>query len=72
MKSLDYFEAGLPIINNIHGDTWKLIDEYGVGINYNNGILKINDIERGNVRNFYERYFSIDVFAKKVKIIIGK
>ena len=27
MKSIDYFEAGLPIINNIHGDTWNIVKD---------------------------------------------
>ena len=33
VKSIDYLEHGLPIINNIKGDTWKIIEKYNVGIN---------------------------------------
>ncbi len=33
MKSIDYWSHGLPIINNIPGDTWKLCEEEGMGIN---------------------------------------
>ena len=33
MKSVSYFQLGLPIINNIKGDTWNLIKEYDAGIN---------------------------------------
>lgn len=33
MKSIDYFEFGLPLINNIKGDTWDIIEKYGCGIN---------------------------------------
>lgn len=33
MKSMDYFECGIPIINNIRGDTWQFVEEYGIGIN---------------------------------------
>lgn len=35
MKSLDYFAAGLPILNTIEGDTRALIGEYGAGIELN-------------------------------------
>lgn len=32
-KSIDYFSAGLPIINSIKGDTWSLVQEYNNGFN---------------------------------------
>lgn len=41
MKSIDYFYYGLPVINNISGDSVKLIDQYSCGIN-----LDRNDIEK--------------------------
>lgn len=34
MKSIDYFELGLPLISNIPGDTAKLIEGFGAGILY--------------------------------------
>lgn len=33
MKSVDYMHAGIPIINNIKGDTWELIESNPLGIN---------------------------------------
>lgn len=33
MKSMDYFECGIPIINNIKGDTWQFVEQYGIGQN---------------------------------------
>jgi glycosyltransferase involved in cell wall biosynthesis len=39
MKSVDYFEAGLPVINTVPQDTWALIEQYQAGIN-----LDVNDI----------------------------
>lgn len=33
MKAVDYMYMGIPLINNIKGDTWELIEEYGIGIN---------------------------------------
>lgn len=32
MKSVDYFRFGLPIINNIPGDTRQLVQEQGIGV----------------------------------------
>lgn len=33
MKSIDYFENSLPILNNIKGDTWDLVEDQGIGFN---------------------------------------
>lgn len=33
MKSLDYFAAGLPIINSIEADTWELVERERIGVN---------------------------------------
>lgn len=39
-KSVDYFSAGLPIINSIKSDTWAFVENEGVGINCNNNNFK--------------------------------
>lgn len=72
MKSIDYFEAGLPIINNIKGDTWNLVDKYGLGIN-------INQLEkygshyqkeaRENSRKFFEEHLSFTSFQNNMEKI---
>ena len=33
MKSLDYLAHGLPLLNNIPGDTWELVEAYDAGVN---------------------------------------
>jgi len=33
LKSIDYFQHGLPILNNIQADTTKIVDKYNVGFN---------------------------------------
>ena len=38
MKSVDYMHAGIPIINNIKGDTWELIESNPLGINWDSGL----------------------------------
>lgn len=77
MKSMDYFESGLPIINNIRGDTWTLVDTYHIGINYENAssfslenIDKIYE-DRENVRKLFKEMFSVGAFNKKMNQIIA-
>lgn len=64
MKSMDYFEAGLPIINNIHGDTWKMVEKYGIGVNYYNNSIQNRKYNRNAIRPFFENMFSIKEFEK--------
>lgn len=40
MKSIDYFQHGLPIINNIQEDTTEIVKQYKVGLMLLMGILK--------------------------------
>lgn len=49
MKSVDYFQMGIPIINSIHGDTEMLVNKYGVGIN-------IWDISESSIDDFLLNY----------------
>lgn len=69
MKSIDYFEAGLPIINNIKGDTWRMVEQYGIGMNYNK-IIPENHFSRINVREFYEKTFTVENFERQLEKII--
>lgn len=77
MKSMDYFEAGLPIINNIKGDTWQLVTDEQIGVNYSMGEKMDADViaslqkHRGNVRCVFERYFTKESFSKNVDSILG-
>ena len=69
MKSVDYFCYGLPLINNIQGDTWKLIRQYGIGVNCGREdpegcaekILEVSETiqeKRGLIRKLYEELFT--------------
>jgi glycosyltransferase involved in cell wall biosynthesis len=73
MKSVDYMHVGLPMINNIRGDIWDLIESYSLGINcisesYADVAKKlVNDRSimnknRRNIRLFYERFFSKEAY----------
>lgn len=71
MKSMDYFEAGLPIINNIHGDTWWFVEEYKLGINIDD--LDIDkDIYSEAIVLFFDKTLSIDTFEKRINAIWKK
>lgn len=76
MKSMDYFAASLPVVNTIRGDTWELIERYGVGVNCAAGVritgqalLALQD-RRARVRAFYDACFSEPVFAANVRAIL--
>ena len=75
MKSLDYLRAGLPIINNIKGDTWEFVNKYNIGVNIDDTKLKeslelINkEINRKDVMQLYNKYFSKQSFIKRLKVI---
>lgn len=50
IKSVDYLSMGLPIINNIEGDTWSIVEKELVGLN----------IERDNLQPAVESLSSVD------------
>lgn len=76
MKSMDYFEFGLPIINNIHGDTWDIIKEAQIGINLSedtNCITLDNNKElRKKVRLYFESHFVTNEVKKDLCEIIRR
>lgn len=76
IKSIDYFSMGLPIINNIKGDTWELVEKEKIGINYDGDIQKLLiSIQIGTGRNgeplqCYEKYFTRAAFEYQMKTIM--
>ncbi len=79
MKSVEYFKFGLPIINNIQGDTWEVMEDYSLGINFNSKstfMEQINNIEYDelskNVCVFFDGNLSKDCFENKMKELISE
>lgn len=76
VKSIDYFEHGLPIINNIKGDTWRMIEKYGVGINIDENTpihgQEIINMRKNNknIKNLFEQNFTKKVFIQKCLEVI--
>ena len=69
MKSVDYFCYGLPLINSIPGDTWELVERYGIGVNCRRerlleaaeqivGEADLFQEKRDQIRELYERLFT--------------
>lgn len=83
MKSVDYFAAGMPVINNISHDTKRLIEEYDCGFNYdgnNENLLKwIKNLKNEDIvkmkKNSYMVYknnFVKDLFNKKMDELFSR
>lgn len=75
MKSLDYFKNGIPIINNINGDTWEFVENYGVGINTTDGFISSLVIQNylenfAKIQDFYQNKFSEDTFNVELSKIL--
>ncbi len=72
IKSIDYFSYGIPIINNIKGDTWNLVEKEKIGLNFNLQTF-LDDVEEyreiiglhEKTLNIYKKLFTKDVFIKK-------
>lgn len=77
MKSVEYLAAGIPLINNIRGDTWDFVEKEDVGLNFQSESLeelverivnRQSDMERHmRARLLYENLFSPWAFDKKIK-----
>lgn len=66
MKSIDYFRAGLPIVNTIQGDTFRLAINYDIGYNILNDKLVATKIACLTEReNFLQRQKARDLYNSK-------
>lgn len=81
LKSLSYFEAGLPIINNIQADTSELVNKYEAGVNVQDGIFDLNEFEtllinynqlRMNTQELFKRELSNECINKELSKKLDK
>lgn len=78
VKSVDYLSNALPILSNIKGDTWQLVDMYQIGINYTGDAEKMVEIiKKSKVQNMkrnafrsYLKFFSREAFEKTFEGLI--
>lgn len=66
IKSIDYFSMGLPIINNIKGDTWDLVKTYNIGINYSDKFQLEFNVNAQDVISVYNDMFTVAGFKKQL------
>jgi glycosyltransferase involved in cell wall biosynthesis len=80
LKSIDYIQCGLPLLNNIKGDTEKFVKDYKIGINLDEDlnntaekIIKLDDKKLKEMRQstyeVYDKFFSKVTFDKRVNSI---
>lgn len=70
IKSIDYLSYGLPLINNIRGDTWKMVEDLRIGINVDND-AEIRNVDHNRVvRVFNERFTKEPSFITKINGVI--
>lgn len=73
IKSLDYFSFGLPIINNIQGDTWRLVEKMHLGINIDDDLervvqrIKTERMDSRNIIKCFEENFTREAYIRNVK-----
>lgn len=75
IKSIDYFSMGIPLINNIQGDTWNLVEKYHAGINIDLDDIKDCDKRfedfsvnrREAAYRLYLKYFTREKFRTIVR-----
>lgn len=73
MKSMDYMQAGLPMINNIKGDTWNIINKYNIGYNIDmldNIVYNPKQIE--NTVNYFNDHLTYEQFTKQMQNVLIK
>lgn len=82
MKSIDYFQGGLPIINNIQADTANIVDKFKIGINVANENIEYLaakvvsfDVEKllamqKDTKDVFDSLFSFHAFNEKLKDVI--
>jgi len=78
VKCIDYFENGLPIINNIDGDTRNMVDNYNLGFNVDDKTIldskQIKTLRNNNLHiyDFYKNNFSKESFIEKCNKVIDE
>lgn len=72
MKSIEYMEMGLPLLNNLQGDTRAFVEKCKMG--YNTDALELTYEEEfgRNARRFYEENCSYPAFREKLVQILDR
>ena len=80
-KSMEYMSNGLALINSSKEDTWNIVEQYNIGINYHSNnidklvsqILELSDSELIEMRNkalkIYNKDYSYSAFCERMDTI---
>lgn len=76
VKTMDYLQFGLPVINSIKGDTYDLIKEEKVGFNID-ALFTVNDIidlrnNNKHILDTFNKCFTKEAFTEKCNEIIDE
>ncbi len=79
MKSVDYLENGLPVINNLPGDMAQIVYKERCGVNISDSdwldqvlVKSVNSDIRVNALECYRKYFSKDMFETQLKKVVDE
>ena len=70
IKSIDYLSYGLPLINNIKGDTWKLVEDCGIGMNVSTDAMSLDSYDHSVVLEVFKKNFSKERFVESVSDVV--
>lgn len=71
IKSIDYFSYGLPIINNIKGDTWNIVETNKFGYNVGFDINSVDyEINHEFIWGYFQDKFNRNSFVSRIKQFI--
>jgi hypothetical protein len=77
MKSIDYLECGIPIINNLQGDLHRIVENENCGVNVGSDgwidkILTSSITSEMRIRAYesYEKHFDIKSFERKLSTVL--
>lgn len=84
LKTLDYLNGGLPLLNTVVGDTQSFIDDYGIGLNChmkddNSIAIYIQHLTKQDVLNMKNRakevfvtHFDVTHYAQRLDNVLHK
>ena len=72
IKSIDYLSYGLPLINNIKGDTYRMVEEEHLGVNAEKLCLPLVSFDHKKICDYYESKFSVGSFQEKIEMCLNR
>ncbi len=74
IKSIDYLSYGIPLLNNVSGDTNEMIEKYAIGINIKNDyediynkVINYRQFSKKDIYDFFMSNFSKEAFVERLK-----